>query len=488
MTRKGKIGMAIWCLFCAPFALFGLYALSQAWQIARTGSGTTPFWYPLIFGLAFSAVGFGFIALAFLGKKKYEQQQQLRMEHPNEPWLCRADWAQGRVKSKTRSNLVAGWFLSFAFNAVSLPFYWNLLHGASMLKQPAAVIALLFPVAGLYLLSRSIRATIASFKFGKTRFDMASVPGVLGRELKGSIEASFSHTPAHGVHLRLSCVHRVTTGEGRSQQTTESILWRDETDINAGQLCAGPAGTTIPVTFVIPLDVHPTESITTRDEYVWILEALADLPGINYHDIFEIPVFRTAASPTPQEAAATESRVFAIPAATQPEHLTVRISDTADGKEFYFPAARNPGAATTATIITVVVSGVTFSMASAHFPKIFPIVFGLFACALLYFSLRQWLGTTRVIVGANLKIQSGMLGGGTLQEIPFAAIVSIDDQITTQQGRATETPYYDLVLRIRDGSSINLRTMLRNKREAEWLVSEFRRLTAAQAQAVGAGA
>src|SRR5271166_1302377 len=105
----GKVGVALLCLFALPFAGFGLFALSQAIHLMGAGPGNPPFWYPLIFGVLFSSVGFGLIFLALFGTKRYVRQQRLQAEHPTEPWLWRADWAQGRVSSNTRTSMIAAW-------------------------------------------------------------------------------------------------------------------------------------------------------------------------------------------------------------------------------------------------------------------------------------------------------------------------------------------------------------------------------------------
>jgi hypothetical protein len=145
MNRKNTIFLVIWFAFCTPFALFGLYALSQAWRLARAGPGAPTFWYPLIFGVVFSSVGFGLMSLVFLGKRRYARQQRLEAEHPNEPWLWRADWAQGHVKSKAPGAMAVGWFATIVFNLASLPIYWAVLHGAMPRNQPLAYIMLAFP-------------------------------------------------------------------------------------------------------------------------------------------------------------------------------------------------------------------------------------------------------------------------------------------------------------------------------------------------------
>jgi hypothetical protein len=488
MDRNGKIGVIVLCLFATPFALFGLFALEQAWRTAMGAPGNVPFWYPLIFGLVFSVIGFGLMFVALTGGKRYARQQRMQLERPAEPWLWRADWAQGRVNSNTRGNMISSWVFAILWNLVSAPVAWLVVPAAARQRGPVVFLALVFPALGLFLLIRAIRQTLASFEFGKTYFEMASVPGVIGRELKGTIQARFPHSPDHGVHLRISSAHRVTTSSGNSQTTTESILWRDEADLASEQLCAGPMGTTIPVSFRIPCDAHPTEEINPRDEYVWLLEALADVPGVNYHDIFEVPVFRTAATPTETEATADRAGFFgtAAPAPHRPEHLTVEVRESTEGTEFYFPAARNKCFAASTTFFAVIFSGVTFFLIHFRTPFIFPLSFGFFSLLIDYIAATLWLGTTRVVIGNSLKLRAGMLGGGRVKEMAFSDIASIYDKITAQQGGGTGTPYYDIEMKLRNGRSVTLGSTLSSKREAEWLVSEMNRLAGLQTRALGA--
>ena len=152
-------------------------------------SSNTPYWLLFMFGLVFSGVGFGLMALALFGGRYAQRQQRLQVEHPTEPWLWQADWAQGRANSKTRGTMVGGWIFAIFWNLVSMPIAFLVIPAAAKQKGPGAFIALLFPVAGVYLLVRAIRQTIAYFEFGKTYFEMTTLPGVIGRELKGQIQA-----------------------------------------------------------------------------------------------------------------------------------------------------------------------------------------------------------------------------------------------------------------------------------------------------------
>jgi hypothetical protein len=351
-------------------------------------------------------------------------------------------------------------------------------------RKPIAYIGLIFPVAGVYLLVRAIRLTMAYTAFGKTYFEMTPVPGVIGGDVRGMIQARFPHSPDRGIQLRLSCVNRVTSGSGKSQSTSEHILWRGESNLSPAQVYPGPAGTSIPVNFRIPWNTQPTVTRSPRDSVIWQLEALADVPGINYHDIFEVPVFRTAQTPT----GPTEGAVVAAPLVVRPALLTVTITHAAQGVEFYFPAARNPGFAAGTTAFLLIFGVITYFLAISKAPVIFPIAFGFFAFLLFYISVQMWLGTTRVGIGnTKLLLQDGYLGGGKIRRIAFAEIASITSAIKSQQGGSTGIPYYDIELTLRSGKKLTLGRTLRNKQEVDWLIDEMRRSAGLQGKAATAG-
>ena len=478
MDRASKLGIALVLLFATPFAGFGLFAFSAAIRQIITGVGDKPIWLPLLFGVVFSGVGFGLMIAVLLGSRLYRRNQRRQAEHPSEPWLWREDWARGRVLSKARGNMIAAWVFAILWNLVSAPVAYMITQPAA--KKPVAFLGLVFPIAGVFLLIRAIRQTLEYHVFGKTCFEMTTVPGVIGREMKGAIQARFPHSADHGIHLRLSCVRRITTGSGDSESTNENILWRDDADLSAGQLYPGPAGTSIPVAFRIPWDAQATEKRSPRDEIVWLLEALADVPGVDYHDIFEVPVFRTQQTPAQPEPELETT--FAHHPATRPEVTTVAVNATANGTEFFFPAARNKGfAAITSGFLLLFAAG-TFFLSRAHIPIIFALGCGFFSLLLLYITTQMWFGTTRVVVGSGLlSLQDGFLGGGKVQQFSCAEIESITTNISAQQGGATGTAYYDIrmILRSRP-KKVTLGRALRDKHEADWLVEELRRVSGLQ--------
>lgn len=489
-SAAGKWVAAFFFLFGLPFAAFGLWAYAQAFHLIAPFPGSQGFWYPFMFGTIFSSIGFGFMFLAIAGNRKYSRQLRLQAEHPEEPWLWRDDWAAGRIKSNTKASMVMSWVFAIFWNLVSWPATIFALPNALGQKGAGSYFLLIFPAVGIGLLVYAVRKTIAFAEFGKTCFEMASVPGVVGRDLKGSIQARFPHSPDHGVQLRLSCIHRYVSGSGNNSTTTETIIWRDQADVDPGDLYAGPAGTTIPVSFHIPLDAQSTDNRTPRDQVIWQLEAIAKVPGVDYHDVFEVPVFRTAQTPTVEEEDREETTAsrFRAPEMSRPEHPTVQVQPVDGGTEFYFPPARNKGFAASLTLFAAIFSTVGYFLIHSRAPIIFPIAFGGFGLLICYFALQMWLGTTRVVIGSSLRLQSGFLGGGKTQEIALSDIASITDRIGAQSGGGAGTPYYDIELNLTDGSKRTLGRSLRDKRETEWLVAEMTRLTGLREKKMAAGA
>jgi len=477
-SAAGKAVGVFFFLSGLPFAGFGLWAYSQSIRLISAPPGGQSFWYPFMFGTIFGGIGFGFMFLAVAGNRKYSRQLRVQAERPAEPWLWRDDWATGRVKSNTKGSMVTAWVLATFWNLISWPPTIFALPNALREKVATACFLLIFPAAGIVLLIYAIRKTIAFAEFGKTCFEMASVPGVVGRDLKGSIQARFPHSPDRGVHLRLSCVHRYVSGSGNNSTTNERILWRDEADLHPAQLYPGRAGTTIPVSFHIPLDAQSTDNRTPRDQVVWQLEAIAEVPGVDYHDVFQIPVFRTSQTPTfsEEKQAETTASEFRAPEMSRPEHPTVRVQPVAGGTEFYFPPARNKGLAASITLFAAIFSGIGDLLMHVHAPIFFSVVFGGFGLLIGYFALQMWLATTRVIIGSVLRFQSGLLGGGKVREIAASDIASITDRIGAQSGNGTGTPYYDIELNLTDGKTLTLGRSLSDKHEVEWLISEMRRL------------
>jgi hypothetical protein len=469
---SNKMGAAVAAGILAVFALgFSAAGVSVLVAVARQGqSSNFPMLVGICMGLAFTTVGLGIGAVSIYGCRKYKRQLASQAADPASPWLWREDWAQGRANSCTRSTMLQAWIFAVVWNLISAPILYFV--PKAIAQQRLAILGLLFPLAGVGLLFRAIRETVRWFDFGVTWCELVSCPVVIGGEFHGNIHARFPRGADHGVRLKLSCVNRIVTGSGKSQTVNERILWREEKNVSSGELCPGPLGSLIPVSFRIPWNAVQTDSTNSRNSILWLLEADADVPGVDYKDIFELPVFRTDKTPaSPETEARTDN-----PACVAPLRPTVAVNVTPEGTQFFFPPARNKGFALGMTTFSMIWSGVLAVMIVLHAPIIFPVAFGFFDLILLTGAAQLWLATSRVVIDSTrVRVQSGLFGGGKWREYSKSQVLDIQAVITAQQGGSSGTPYYDIRLLQTEHQNVTLGRTIRDKDEAEWLVAEMKK-------------
>ena len=304
---------------------------------------------------------------------------------------------------------------------------------------------------------------------------MATVPGVMGKTLEGKIWTRFARPPDQGVVLKLICFNRYVTGSGKNRSTREKILWREEQTVPFGVVQSFPTASAIPVRFALPADAMETNTENSRNSIHWVLAAEASVPGADYHDEFEVPVFRTKDSP--DRDSATEPAVAAT-AQVSPREIEksgIRVAPSAaGGTEFYFSAARNPGAAAATTAFFSIWSGSVWFLYHSDAPLFFTAVFGLFEVVIFVAVLHLWFGTSTVTVGSGtLASRRGILGLGFTRRVPIAQITGIKMKIGMQSGSRHGTPHYDIQMVLPGGKEHTIASNIRNKRQAKWVLAQM---------------
>jgi hypothetical protein len=192
--------------------------------------------------------------------------------------------------------------------------------------------------------------------------------------------------------------------------------------------------------------------------------------------MFEVPVFRTAASsepPTEHESELDQEESRAIANYRQPASSRVQVRTTGRGVEIVFPAARNPGAAAGVTGFALLWGTISWGLLHFHAPLLFPIVFGLFELLLVWAALQLWLGVSRITASSGtLLLASGLGEAARERSLSTASIADVTTVIGMQAGT---TPYYDVVVQQKDGRKVVAGRALRNKMEAEWIALTIKR-------------
>jgi hypothetical protein len=473
-NSPSALGLGCVALFLLPFAGVGVVTAGMAVQRLTQGNWREALFF-MLFAITFGGIGLGGLTLTLAGRRKLEEQEALKARHPEEPWLWQKDWASGRVEDAGRLTMWASWVFAIFWNLVSVPAGFVGVQAALQEGNKAALAALLFPMVGVALLVWAIRTTVRHHKYGVSRLELWTIPGVIGHTIAGTVRVTTVLQPGDGFLTTLSCVRRVTTDSGKDSSTTESILWQEERYIKGEpSRDAAGLGTRIPIAFRLPADSQACDANDPDNRILWRLKLSASVRGIDYESIFEVPVFRTAESDRPLTA--EEERLTQDQLVTadyrQPADSRIAVTTNRRGTEVEFPAARNPGAAIGSTVFMLLWTGIVVALIYFDTPVLFPIVFGLFEVLLIYGTLQLWLGVSRVTVEAGmLSVATGYLYPSAERKLAATEIADVTAAIGMQAG---STPYYDVVILRKNGKKVIAGRSLCDKREAEWLAATIK--------------
>jgi len=488
MTQPSKGAAAFLTLFGLPFLGGGL-AFIYAQLGSRANFKTYDVVAAVLFGMVFVCIGGGLIYAAIRGYGLLKEQAARVEANPLSPWLWQTDWATRRAESQNKKSEILFWALAILCNMITLPFLFGMVQSFIRTGDPRVFLLLGFNLLGAILIVKALRATTEHRRFGDTYFEFDSLPFAPGERVGGRIQLKFETRAEHGVDLRLSCVRKIITGSGKSSTTSQVVLWQADQNVPAGALCPGPLGRAIPVDFSPPADCLPTNHDNPNDQILWLLHAQADVPGVDYSDDFEIPVFRSAASAdtSRDSESSASSSVSALGFATtrsddsgdvtQPANTKAVVSMGSGGTEFYFPPFRNPGRALILLLVTVIWSGVVFALYKAPAPIFFFIVFGLSDLLIIAGFLHVTFGSSLISVrNGEILSRRGIFGIGRTRRIPVSDVASIVPVVSLQQGGNSANALHAIRLRLKDGRKITLADEIASRQEARWVVSQIETL------------
>ena len=486
MTKPSKGAAVFFVFFGLMFLVPGLLSLFTF--LSNSGNHSTSSTVAAAAIAVFiSAIGAGLLFVAVGGYRRMKKQAAIEEANPSAPWLWRADWAIRKADSLRKKTEVAAWVACIFCNLVMIPVAISAIPQLARSKDPRVFLILAFGLIPAILFVYAIRATLRRQRFGNTYFEFYSLPFSPGGRLAGRIHLKLDSASSHGVDLRISCVRQMITGSGNSRSTSQTVLWQAEQNIPFGAIGMDAVGRTIPVDFAIPADAYVTDHDNPSDQVLWLLHAQADIPGIDYTDDFELPVFKTSAIVEQASAFSSSSEAFAsatgsfsesetAPVAAPPNPKVI-ISSQAGGTEFYFPAFRTPSRALFLLIFTAIWTGVVYFLSRSSAPWFFPIVFGFFDVILIFAMFHVVFGTSRIRVGnGELTSTKRVLGIGSTKRYSTSEIEAIVAVTSGQQGGNNGQSMYAIRLRTKNGRRVTLADEITSRQEARWVVSQIETL------------
>ena len=498
-VKAGGIGgTIILILFATPFAGAGVFAVIKG--IKEVIAGQTMDGLMLcLFGLVFSTVGFGLMFGSVWGWKKSKQTVELQSRNPDKPWLARSDWAAGNIKSTYTAPI--GFMLLWSFLALAMTAPAMLAIPVEVRKGNSLVlVVLLFPAVAFYLLGYSFVKWRSRRRFGNCFFEPAQIPAPLGGTLEGMIVTGTRLQLEQALHLKISCIRRTVSGEN----TQENVLWQDEKifKAEAGLPDPEPGCSGIPVFFKLPAG-QPECYARGNESVFWRLEAKSKMRGPDFSAAFDVPVFKvagTAVADAGDEPDPTAALQMPAEDLRRDEHSKIQVNDGPDGREFYFPAARNPGTALFITLFMLVFNGVAFVTFHLHAPMLFPFVFGLVGILMLFGTFNLWFKSSRVTIDSigvrvtkrwlllsrsrsfvagdivRLETKSGMTSGSTVYYDLKLLTKGSEDSFAAAKERFQQTGQRPpLKFNISSPGGFTLASGIASAPEANWLVQEMTR-------------
>ena len=211
-------------------------------------------------------------------------------------WQSRKGWETARIKSNAGKGAWLFWLFALVWNAISSPVVFIL--PAELDKENyAALLALLFPAVGLFLISRAINLSLEYRRFGRVELSMDPFPGGIGGHVGGHIAVKNLDyrraSEAQTVQVTLECVYSYISGSGKNRSRRETIKWAER---GRPKIDNSLEGVSLSFRFDVPQGL-PAADVEQADAYhFWRLSVNADIPGIDLQRSYNIPVFTSGAT------------------------------------------------------------------------------------------------------------------------------------------------------------------------------------------------
>ncbi len=482
MVRTTIASLIVVSLFALPFVGLGL-AFVAMFSMAAAASGQWTGYLAVAFSSIFVFVGFGLVGASLFSYKLSQHRDQLMIDHPDSPWLWQDDWAAGVARGASRSANVAGWVIALFVDVFTIGAAAAVLPQVTQQEKTGALFVLILPCLGFFLTYRAALATARAHRFGYTWF--AFTPGTIftGSSARGTIHMKLGVEIPNGIDLALQCVRRITTGSGKNRNTTESILWNHEWNVNSASIQRWNEEALVPVECAIPADAFESNDSNSDDRVLWRLKARANVPGADFSDAYEIPVFRSKDAPeramsatagagaSPVVMTATGSLPDVAPEEVKaPAGTQIEIGQDEFGTYLYFRPFRRPAQAALLAVFTLIWGGVTYLLFTRpDAPWLFRIVFGGSLLLIGYGLARALVGSTRLRVGNEaLSIRKALAGVTTsIRTLSLSDIESIGI-LGSGQTQAPDAANFAIRVKSKAGKIYNVEAYTLTRDEALW--------------------
>ena len=293
-----------------------------------------------IFVVVFGGFGLGLLIYSWTRPKAKDPSLA---PYQDAPWLLNDAWQTPEIRSGSRAAMWGAWAFAVFWNAISAVTPFIAWREVVDNQNYLALIALVFPLVGLGLLTWALRRTLEWRRFGPAPVLLDPFPGSIGGHVGGTIDLALPYDSTAKFQVTLTNLYSYVSGSGKNRSRKEEAKWQDELVAHAEP---GGKGTRLIFRFEVPGGLDESDAELTGDSYTrWRLNLRAELPGADVDRDYDIPVYATARqSRSLPERAMQRSRTEQDALADGRVRDRVQILHTPMGKAMFYPMGRYLGA------------------------------------------------------------------------------------------------------------------------------------------------
>ena len=325
-----------------------------------------------IFVLVFGGFGLGLLVYTWIRPKAKDPSLA---HYQDAPWLLNDAWQTAEIRSGSRAAMWGAWAFAAFWNAISAitPFiaYREVVENQNYL----ALIALVFPLVGIGLLTWAVRRTLEWRRFGPAPVVLDPFPGSIGGHVGGTIDLALPFDSTAKFHVTLTNLYSYVSGSGKNRSRKEDAKWQDELVAHAEP---GGKGTRLTFRFDVPGGLDESDAQQEGDSYYrWRFNLRAELPGTDVDRDYDIPVYATARhSRSLPERAMRRSHDERDALADSRVRSRVQITHGPLGKSMFYPMGRYPGANLAGLVIGGIFAAAGWFLVVHEGQTIFGSIFG----------------------------------------------------------------------------------------------------------------
>jgi len=395
--------------------------------------------------LLFASIGLGIMGAGAALALKHRRVAVLRSRFADEPWQWRADWALGYCRQRGHGSPWPVAVAAVLWNSLAWGVVVPLMLGGLQATPLLGWLGLI-PAAGLGLLGWTAYRFAVRRKYGQPVLRLASMPVERGGMLIGDLPLGGAVRRADTVKVTVQCIRRTVQRHGKNTSISSDTLWEKEL---RGAYETGCVELRVP----IPVNQPETDPPPANTGISWCVNIHADVPGVDYDGVFEIPVFgraENAVMPEPEAteeghapAAPGEDDLASVVRSLQEDGLRIQ-KHPQGGIRIVTPPFRLKGTAVGLFIFLAIWMGTTVLLFHApRVPILFKIVWPVTDLLVFWGFLHVlfWSAVTEVRQG-RLRVRSGLFRL-RVRELTAAEVSST---IATASMQSGNTRYYSVKL------------------------------------------